>query len=171
MGSRIGENQLATAPKTNSKRTENRPFAPKGNNRIPTIHFQVRLLLVSGRVNQSKSLCIPSLPNTCSGVLGRVLGFKYLLTRCVFFRQQVMLPSSVFHAWKRRSRKRRPSSLGKRGLNGGRWSECLESSPKYPRPGCFLAHLRLALFILFPNSSFELIVGFYMWIMWAPLKV
>ena len=25
--------------------------APKGNNRIPTIHFQVRLLLVSGREN------------------------------------------------------------------------------------------------------------------------
>ncbi len=40
-----------TLPETHSEFTpENRPFAPKGNDRIPTIHFQVLLRLVSGRV-------------------------------------------------------------------------------------------------------------------------
>ena len=35
--------------KLTAKAPENRPFARKGNNLIPTIHFQVLLLLVSGR--------------------------------------------------------------------------------------------------------------------------
>ena len=41
-----------TLPETNGKfALENRPFnAPKGKDRIPTIHFQVLWLLVSGRV-------------------------------------------------------------------------------------------------------------------------
>ena len=39
-----------TLPKTNSSPLKI-GHPPKGNDRIPTIHFQVRLLLVSGRVH------------------------------------------------------------------------------------------------------------------------
>ena len=37
--------------KLTAKAPENRPFSPKGKACLPTIHFQVFLLLVSGRVN------------------------------------------------------------------------------------------------------------------------
>ena len=40
-----------TVPGTNNKRSENRPFAPKGNNCIPTINFQELLRFVSRRVS------------------------------------------------------------------------------------------------------------------------
>ena len=39
-----------TLPKFNSSPPENKLNAPKGKGRLPTIHFQVLLLLVSGRV-------------------------------------------------------------------------------------------------------------------------
>ncbi len=45
-----GFNHLYTLPKTNSKRPWKIGRAPKGNDRLATIHFQVLLLLVLGRV-------------------------------------------------------------------------------------------------------------------------
>ena len=41
---------ILPSPKRTANAPENRPGPQKGNNRIPTIHFQVLLLLVSGRV-------------------------------------------------------------------------------------------------------------------------
>ena len=53
-------------PKTNSLHLKNRPFAPKGKNRIPTIHVSKAKLAVSFREYSYLSLLVAVfLPDVC----------------------------------------------------------------------------------------------------------